>query len=170
VVVGTFGARGELKVEPLSDVPERFAVYLGDDHVARRVLGAHPHKRLIVLHLEDVADMTAAERLRGQRIWIPGAEIAPLPPDHYYIHDLVGLRVEHVNGEALGTVVDVLNGGGNDLLVVRNARTGVETLVPAAKAFIRAVDLVGGSLTLDPIPGLFDDRAEIADGGDQASR
>jgi 16S rRNA processing protein RimM len=167
-IVGTFGVHGQLKVEPLTDVPDRFeqlpAVYLGDERRKLRVEGAHPHKRQILLQLEGIADMTAAERLRGQLLWIPAAEIAPLPPDQYYIHDLLGQRVEHVNGKALGRVTDVLTGTGNDLLVVRNDETGAETLVPAAKAFIKSVDLAAGVLRLDPIPGLFDDEAVVDDG------
>lgn len=167
-IVGTFGVHGQLKVEPLTDVPDRFerlqVVYLGADHHKLRVEGSHPHKRQILLQLEGISDMTAAERLRGQLLWIPAAEIAPLPPDQYYIHDLLGLRVEHVNGNALGRVADVLVGTGNDLLVVRNDATGAETLVPAAKEFIKSVDISSGILRLDPIPGLFDDEAVIDDG------
>lgn len=167
-IVGAFGVHGELKIEPLTGVEGRFeqlpAVYLGDDHHERRIAGARLHKRQVLLQLEGIADMTAAEHLRGQTLWIPAAQIAPLPAGQFYIHDLVGLRVAHVNGKALGRVADVLVGVGNDLLVVRNDESGAETLVPAAKEFIKSVDLAAGVLSLDPIPGLFDDGAVIDDG------
>lgn len=167
-IVGAFGVHGELKVEPQTDIPGRFeqlrSIYLGDDHTQHRVESARMHKRLVLLKLEDIGDMTAAERLRSQTLWIPANEIASLPDDQYYVHDLVGLRVEHVNGTPLGRVAEVIIGSGNDLLVVRNTETEAETLVPAAKVFIRSVDLAAGVLYLDPIPGLFDDGAVIDDG------
>ena len=167
-IVGAFGIHGQLKVDPLTDLPDRFEqlreVYLGNDHRKHRIEGVQPHKRQVLMRLEGVNDMTEAERLRGETLWIPATEIAPLPADQYYIHDLLGLRVEHINGKMLGRVADVLVGIGNDLLVVRNDDSGAETLVPAAKEFIKSVDLAAGVLKLAPIPGLFDDDAVIDDG------
>jgi 16S rRNA processing protein RimM len=164
LVVGAFGVRGELKVESLTDVPERFnrlaTVYVGDAHVPRRVAGARHHKQLILLTLDDVPDLTTAERLRGQRLWIPLAEIAPLPADSYYIHDLIGLRVQHVNGMSLGRVADVIAGGAGDLLLIRETPGGGDVLLPAVKEFIKLVDLAAGLVIVAPIPGLFDEQAD----------
>jgi len=165
-IVGTFGVRGEVKVEPLTDFPERFGrtetVYLGDGRVPRRVEGAHPHKRLILVKLEGVADRTAAERLRGARLYVPLAEITPLAADQFYIHDVVGARVQHVDGRYLGTVADVLSAAGNDLFVVRDAPQGGEVLLPAVREFVKSVDPASRLIVVDPIPGLFDDQAAEA--------
>jgi 16S rRNA processing protein RimM len=166
LVVGGFGVRGELKVESLTDVPDRFnrltTIYVGDAHVPHRVAGARSHKQLILLTLDGVHDLTAAERLRGQRLWIPLAEIAPLPTDSYYIHDLIGLRVQHVNGTPLGRVADVIAGSAGDLLLVRETPGGGDVLLPAVKEFIKSVDLAAGRVVVAPIPGLFDEAADEA--------
>jgi 16S rRNA processing protein RimM len=166
LVVGAFGVRGELKVESLTDVPDRFnrltTIYVGDAHVPHRVAGARPHKQLILLALDGVPDLTAAERLRGQRLWIPLAEIAPLPTDSYYVHDLIGLRVQHVNGASLGRVADVIAGGAGDLLLVRETPSGGDVLLPAVKEFIKSVDLAAGLVVVAPILGLFDEAADEA--------
>lgn len=165
-VAGSFGIRGELKIAPLTDFPDRFArtatVYLGEDHVPYQVVRAHPHKQHILLALAGVKDRDAAERLRGLRVWIPAPELTPLAADQFYLHDLIGLRVRHVDGRDLGAIADVIATPGADLFLVRGTPNGQDVLLPAVKAFIKAVDLAAGTVLVDPIPGLFDDAAEEA--------
>ena len=165
-VAAPFGMHGELKVRPLTDFPERFActatLYAGEDHTPYAVEAARIHGAQVVLRLAGIASVEAAEALRGETLWIPAAELMPLPQDSYYLHDLVGLRVRHVDGRVLGIVGDVLTGVGNDLLVVRDPQTGAETLLPAVKEFIKRVDVAGGELLVEPVSGLFDDRFEEA--------
>jgi 16S rRNA processing protein RimM len=165
-IVGAFGIRGELKALPATDFPERFTqtqtLYLGDAHTPHTVESARQHQRLVLLKLQGVDDMTTAQRLRGTTLWIPAAERMPLDADQFYLHDVVGLRVEHVNGQPLGKVVDFITGGGNDLFVIRAVPSGREVLLPAVREFVRELDIPAGVLRVDPIPGLFDDQAENA--------
>lgn len=165
-VAGTFGVRGQLKVAPLTAFPERFAhtptVYVGKKRSPYHVLDARPHKKHILLQLESVVDLDAAESLRGAILWIPAGQIAALPDDQFYVHDLIGMHVCHVNGTNLGVVTDVLAMPGSDLFVVRTPDGG-EALLPAVKAFVKAIDAHSRVVTVDPIPGLFDDQADEGD-------
>jgi len=165
-IVGVFGIRGEVKVLPLTDFPDRFAqtptLYLGNAHTPYPVKSARQHQRVVLLALDGIDTVDAAERLRGMTLWIPEAERMPLEDDQFYLHDVVGLRVVHVNGQPLGEVVNFISGGGNDLFVVRVTPSGREVLLPAVREFVRELDLAGGVLRVDPIPGLFDDQAESA--------
>ncbi len=165
-VVGAFGLHGDLKLQPLTDFPERFGrtptLYVGAAHAPRTVTSARLHGRLVVAHLEGVESATEAEKLRGQRLFIPAGELLALPADHYYLHDLIGLRVEDVDGAPLGVIADVITGSGNDLFVVRRA-SGGDALLPAVKAFVKSVDVPGGVVRVAPIPGLFDDKAVEAE-------
>ena len=165
-VVGVFGVRGELKVQPLTDFPERFArtetVYVGEGRVPHRVRAARPHKRLMLVSLDGIDDPETGAKLRGARLFIPEAQITPLPEDQFYLHDVIGLRVRHVDGRPLGVVSDVLTAAGNDLFVVREPESGREVLLPAVKAFVKRIDLAGGEIVVDPIPGLFDEEAVVA--------
>lgn len=165
-IVGVFGLHGEVRVLPQTDFPERFAqtptLYLGDAHAPHAVQTARQHQRMVILKLEGVDDADAAQSLRGTTLWIPAAERMPVEADQFYLHDVVGLRVEHVNGQPLGTVVDFITGGGNDLFVIRATPSGREVLLPAVREFVRELDIPGGVLRVAPIPGLFDEQAEIA--------
>jgi 16S rRNA processing protein RimM len=159
-IVGTFGVHGELKVSPLTDFPERFertsTVYVGKERTPFAVEGAHLHKQQVLLRLRGVTDPETGQRLRGARIWIPADQIMPLPSDQFYLHDVIGMRVRHVNGTELGTIEDVMQTGGNDVFVVRVPGSGAEVLLPAVKEFIKSVGVAERVVVVDPIPGLFD--------------
>lgn len=165
-IVGVFGVQGALKVRPLTDFPERFqrteTVYVGEKRQPRQVINATTQGRNVVLRLIGIDSPEDGARLRGARIYIPDAEITPLSGGQYYVHDVIGLRVVRDDGAPLGTVADVISNGVNDLYVVRDDLTGAETLLPAVKQFVKAVDVAGGTLIVTPIPGLFDDNAEEA--------
>lgn len=164
-IVGAFGVQGELKVRPETDFPERFArtatLYVGPDHTPMPVAGARvaPGDH-VILRLATITDATSAARLRGKRLYVPAAEATPLPPDRFYLHDLVGLRAERPDGTLLGTITTIFPGPANDAFAIREAVTGHEVLVPAVKSMIVRVDLAAGLVVIDPLPGLFDEQFE----------
>ncbi len=165
-IVGVFGVHGELKVRPRTDFAGRFArgavIYLGERHERRVITSSRAQGAQYIIGLEGCATANDAERLRGQTLAIPSAELTTLPADQFYLHDIIGLRVERMDGKALGVITAIIPGGAYDLYVVRNPDTGQERLLPAVKAFIRGVDLAGGVMRVEPIPGLFDEEAEEA--------
>ncbi len=171
LITAMFGIHGEVKVQPLTDFPERFlqtaTVYVGDELVERRVLGARLHQRIALLLLEGVETANDAEALRDKKLYVPASELIALPPDRYYLHDLVGLRVVHVDGTSLGVVRDVIQSAGNDLLVIQDARTGKDVLLPSVREFVKAVNVAGGVISVEPIPGFFDEDAVVADESDE---
>jgi 16S rRNA processing protein RimM len=159
-IVAPFGLKGDVKLLPQTDFPDRLAehdtLYLGQNHRPLRLMNAHPHGGVVLLHFNGIDDVNAAETLRGLPVFIPAAEAAPLAADQYYIHDLIGLRALHVNGTDLGTVADILSGAAQDLLVVR--RPGhPDVLVPFVAALVPTVDTAARTVTIDPPAGLFDE-------------
>jgi 16S rRNA processing protein RimM len=159
-VVAPFGVRGELKVRLLTDIPNRFAeldaVYAGPDHARHPIQRVRPYKgEMIVLKLEGIDDANAAESLRNQDLQIPLSELAKLPPDSYYQHDILGLRVFTLDRLELGKIVDILITGSNDVYVVK-APDGSQMLIPALKDVIKEIDLIHHTMHIDPLPGLLD--------------
>ncbi len=163
-VVALFGIRGELKVLLLTDIPNRFAglgaVYAGPDHTRHLIQSVRPYKgEMIVLKLEGIDDADTAESLRDQNLAIPVSELAQLPPDSYYQHDILGLMVITLNGQKLGSIVDIIVTGSNDVYVIK-APDGSQVLIPAIKDVIKQVDLIRRTMYIDPLPGLLDNVAE----------
>lgn len=159
-VVALFGVRGELKVRLLTDIPNRFseldAVYVGQQHTRHVIESVRPYKgEMIILKLANFDDASAAEALRNAELQIPLSKVAKLPPDSYYQHDILGLQVLTLGGKAVGTIVDIIVTGSNDVYVVKTL-AGTQQLIPAIKDVIKQIDLIRRTMHIDPIPGLLD--------------
>lgn len=166
-VVALFGVQGELKVLSLTDIPDRFvqleAVYVAPTYARRRIESARPYKGdMVILKLEGIDDANAAEALRNASLEIPLDELAELPPDVYYQHDILGLLVRTLAGQEVGRVVDIMPTGGNDVYVVK-ASGGAQILLPAIKEVIKQIDLRRHVMYIDPIKGLLDEREALSD-------
>jgi 16S rRNA processing protein RimM len=171
-VVAPFGLRGEVKVLSMTDLPNRFAqleaVYLGSPPRRHRIQRARPYKgELVILKLQGFDSMSAAETLRNCALLIPLAELPALPPDSYYQHDILHLQVFTLDGREVGSIVEILLTGGNDVYAIRTP-DGRQVLIPAVKQVIKSIDLVRRCMYIDPLPGLLDEDEALLDRGDEA--
>ena len=87
--------------------------------------------------------------------------MAPLPEGYYYVFELVGLRIETIDGEYVGILQDVITAGGaDDVYVVKRAgkdgKSQDEVLIPAIRQIVKEIDVEGGRILIDPMPGLLD--------------
>ena len=98
------------------------------------------------LTLEGVEDRDAAEKLRGELLYIDRAHAVELDEDTNFLCDLIGLHGVDDEGGDLGTLRDVLQPGGNDVYVFNGPRG--EVLVPALKSVVKKVDLEAGEMVL----------------------
>ena len=71
-----------------------------------------------IARFAEIADRTAAEKLRGTALTVPRSTLPPLEEGEYYHHDLIGLPAVSTDGTALGSVVAVENFGAGDVLEV----------------------------------------------------
>ncbi len=158
-VVRAHGLRGEISVAVLTEFPERFEatewVYLGDEFEATpyRLESHRWHKKNVLLTLSGITNRTQAEQLRGQFVQVPLEEAVPLPEGAYYLYQLIGLRVITIDGEYLGSVVDIIETGANDVYVVDHE--GQQILLPAVLDVIRSVDVEAGEMVVQVIDGLI---------------
>lgn len=122
----------------------------------------------VVLHLAGVSTREGAEALRGLNVWAADAELPAPENGVYYYHELRGLTVTGAGGEALGEVVDVVDMGHQDLLLVRHA--GGEAYLPLQAPYVD-IRLNGRKrplsvrLTDEAPEGLFD--ADEAEAGEE---
>jgi 16S rRNA processing protein RimM len=159
-VVALFGVRGELKVRLLTDIPDRFqqleVVHLGPEHRKYGIEHVRPYKgEMIVLKLAGIDDANAAESLRQQSLSIPVSQLAKLPPGSYYQHDILGLAVFTLDNRELGTIVDIIETGSNDVYAIKGF-DGKQVLIPAIKEVVKLIDLKRRTMYIDPLPGLLE--------------
>jgi 16S rRNA processing protein RimM len=111
------------------------------------------HKRVLI-RLQGCEDLTAAEAFREHEVLVPRHWFPPLPAGEYYWFEIEGLAVYGNDGHYLGTVVEIIYTGSNDVYVVRNGTQ--ETLIPALRDVVRTIDLEHGEMRLFTAAGLLD--------------
>lgn len=154
ITIGRIGAphgiRGEMRVIPLTDFPDRFeglkTAMAGDEllHISQ----VRYHKKFVLLRFEEYPTREAAMRLTGRTLTVSREEAVPLAEGEFYTFDIIGLSVENIHGEAMGTVENVLRTGSNDVYAVRSS-DGKETLIPALKRVVKNIDLANGRMVVD---------------------
>jgi len=160
-IVGAHGLRGLVRLRPYqpteSLVPDR-RVLLERNGVRRevRLLSVAGHARgVLLVGLDDVADRTAAEALAGTVVLVRQRDLPPLADGEFYHHEVLGFAVETEAGEALGTIVETMATGLNDVWVVRDGAH--EHLIPVIADVVRAIDREARRIVIAPMPGLLDD-------------
>jgi 16S rRNA processing protein RimM len=155
------GLRGELRVTPLTDRPERFErlqeCVLWDAERDRREscrLTARRHGDALVVAIAGCDTPEAAGGLTGRLLAVPESEALPPPEGHFYPWQLEGCRVETEDGRTIGRVLRIEPAPAQDLWVIGDA--GREHLVPAVADIVREVDLSGRRVVIRPPEGLLD--------------
>jgi 16S rRNA processing protein RimM len=106
--------------------------------------------RNVIARLEGIEDRSQAEALTDCRILIDPAQLPRLPAGDYYWSDLIGLKVETLQGEPLGVVASMLETGADDVMVLSGDR---ERLIPfVMDDIVREVDLARQRLIVDWLP------------------
>jgi 16S rRNA processing protein RimM len=150
-VATAHGVRGAIRLRCFTEAPENVAAYgaLHDEHgrelfeiqIVGRTQGG------VIARVEGIADRTAAEALRGMRLYVPRARLPEPEPDEFYHEDLVGLVAQGPDGSALGRVRAVLDFGAGDILELETP-AGRRELVPFTRAAVPEVDVARGFLTV----------------------
>ena len=163
-IINTHGCRGEVKTEPWTDTPRDIIdlgrVFIGegeDKRELRLTRGAVMQGRFLLLGLEGISDMDAADALRGTVLYA-AREDFHLSEGQYFLTDAIGLPVldarEGSEGNLLGVVEDILPAAAAQLFSVKTP-DGREVLIPAVSAFIKEVK-TGEYVRMTPIAGMFD--------------
>jgi 16S rRNA processing protein RimM len=151
LVRGVHGLRGGVRVEVLTDDPERFepGSVLHPEGSARTLTVAWKQEDGpgLLVRFEEVTTRSSAERLRYRYLEARTSD-AELPPGEFYWHELMDVPVSTIEGEPLGTVQDIFRAGGGEVFVVRGGPRG-EVLVPAVQAVIRELAPRDGRIVVD---------------------
>ncbi len=158
-VVKVHGLCGELKIESLSDIPDRFSILrevfveFKDGSVeVFSITSVNIMANGLFIMLDGVKDRTAAEKFRGAYLCIDRGRVAQLPSDTYYAFDLTGMEIRSPGGGVIGTVVRIERYPANDVIVVET--DGGELLVPALKDIVLDIDIQNQCMTMDIPEGL----------------
>jgi 16S rRNA processing protein RimM len=155
------GVRGALRIEPITDDPQRFNqlahIFLTLDEQSRHEFQINKVQigpKFVIISLDEITDRNEAEKWKNAYVEIPRDKVVPLPEGQNYYFELIGALVQTKSGEKIGHLVDVLNYPANDVYVVKSELK--EILIPVVPDIVVESDAENGTITIDPIEGLLD--------------
>lgn len=165
-IVGVHGIKGDVLVRAYTATPEGIADYGPlQDEAGKLMLVLRVRRATakgVVAHVDGIDDRTAAEALKGTKLFVDRTRLPAPAAEEYYHADLVGLDAVTPAGDPVGTVVAVVNYGASDLLEIRTPGRRATELVPFTSVFVPTVDLAAGRLVVDmPISPDDDEGARI---------
>lgn len=159
-ITATHGLKGEVKVYPTTDNPERFRelsrVYLDCNGIYRElyIQSVKFFKNLVIVKFRDLNRIEDVMSFRQQDLYVARTDAKELSENEWYIGDIIGMEVVTDEGEKLGVIRDVLQTGANDVYQIETEKK--EILIPAIKQCILDVSLENNLMTVHLLEGLLD--------------
>jgi 16S rRNA processing protein RimM len=159
-IVGAHGFRGPVLIKTYPAAPGDIARYgevryeAGDQSF--RVAVERVTEKGAVARISGMTDRTAAEALKGMRLYVDRDRLPATAANEFYRADLIGLSAVSPAGETIGEIVGVENYGAGDLLEIRRAGARETELIPFTDAFVPNVDIAAGRVTV-VVPTVADD-------------
>ena len=151
-ILGPHGTRGEVRLDPRTDVPDRLrpgAVLECDGIGPLTITGIRGEASSPIVAIEGYDSRSAADVLRDRFLRVSRAEARRATKGAYLWADLVGLAAVTPDGSAIGVVKDLIRAGETDVLIVVDD-AGRERLLPMLASVVRSVDVPDGRIVLAP--------------------
>jgi 16S rRNA processing protein RimM len=158
IIGSPFGVKGFVKVRPLSGEIDHFlklqSVTLSKDGKEQILeideinpVSAGTTAPNVHILFKGIDSPEKAKTLNGAQLITERDKAAPLAPGEFYIEDLKGLQVFSDKGDAVGHVLDIIEGGGGELIEIE-LTGGEKRLVPFRKEFISGISLEKSKIVL----------------------
>jgi 16S rRNA processing protein RimM len=161
VISSTHGLRGEVKVFPTTDDPNRFKelkiiiLDTGRERKELEIEGVKFFKQFVILKFKGIDNINDIEKYKGKSLLVPRENAVALEENEYYVADLIDMQVELEDGSLFGILTDVMKTGANDVYCVQTEAYG-EVLIPAIKDCILHVDVEEKKMKIHLMEGLVE--------------
>lgn len=157
------GLRGEMTMVLYTEFPERLQpgeqVFIGERHKPVKISRQRWHRDMLLIAFEEYPDRNSIEVLRNQTVYVSVDQLPELPEGEFYQYELVDLQVFTDEGVHIGNVVEILETGANDVLILETEGEQ-EILLPYIDEVVREIDLDRGIITVHLIPGLLESQGK----------
>lgn len=158
-ITSTHGIRGEVKVYPTVDDPDRFSSFgkvllsNGKTEVEAEIENVKYFKNLVIVKFRGIDDINDVMKYRRWNILVTREDAADLQEGQYFEVDIIGLKVVTDDDREIGKITEILHTGANDVYTVKGA-SGKEILIPAIQQCILNVDLENGVMKVHLLNGM----------------
>jgi len=156
------GIKGALLVEVYSGDPNRFAVgeFVIVNDSEFEIVDTGKSGDSAKLTFASIDSIEKAQQFRDSEIFVPAEALPENPPGVYYHYELMGISVETIDGQQLGTLTEILETGSNDVFIVTpksepGSKKPTEILIPVLDGVIVTVDKDSHTMQLDPPEGIL---------------
>lgn len=161
-IANTHGIRGELKIVPETDFPERFdkgselvIVDSQNKQTPVTVQTSRLHKNMFIVQFAQFSNINDVEKFKGALLKIDAKNQQPLEEGEYYYHEIIGCKVITEEGQELGPITEILTPGANDVWVVSLPK-GKQLLLPVIDDVILDVDVANKTIRIHLMEGLME--------------
>ena len=158
VVAAPHGVRGLVRIKSYTEDPMAVGIYgpLSDESGKKeyRVEALSAARGAVLARIEGVADRTAAEALRGLRLYVERGALPETGEREWYEADLIGLGAIGRDGRDWGKVVAFHDFGAGSVMEVSGGRTG-GLMLPFTDEAVPEIDIERGRLVVDPPASLL---------------
>lgn len=162
VIANTHGVKGEVKVFPTTDAPERFKklkkVILDAkrEKIDLEIQSVRFFKNRVIVKFKGIDNINDIEKYKGCDLLVTRDNATPLNEGEYYIADLIDMKVVDEEGNELGVLFDVMQTGANDVFVVKLNDSEKELLLPNIPSCVLDVDMDERMVRVHVLDGLMD--------------
>ncbi|WP_343209130.1 ribosome maturation factor RimM [Anaerolentibacter hominis] len=160
VISSTHGIRGEVKVFPTTDDPERFLeldrviMDTGKEYLPLEIQNVKFFKNMVILKFKGIDSINDIEKYKGKDLLITRDQAVPLEENEVFIYDILGSAVITDDGTKLGVLKEILSTNANDVYVVETEEKK-EILIPAIEDCVLDVDTEEKVISVHLLPGLL---------------
>lgn len=149
IIIGKIGAahgvRGDMKVYPLTDFPDRFntikKAFIDDKEI--NIISTRYQNNFVVMKVKDVNSREEVARYTNKLLKINRSDVPPLNEGEYYSFDIIGLKVINQDDAVLGEIIEILKTGSNDVYITKTPE-GKQLLIPALKKVVTEINIEEG--------------------------
>ena len=146
IIIGKIGAahgvRGDMKVYPLTDFPDRFntikKAFIDDKEI--NIISTRYQNNFVVMKVKGVNSREEVARYTNKLLKINRSDVPPLNEGEYYSFDIIGLKVINQDDVVLGEIIEILKTGSNDVYITKTLE-GKQLLIPALKKVVTEINI-----------------------------
>ena len=159
-IVGAHGIKGAVRARYFTNTPDYYLkeklFFLEKEGIlsALNIISINKSKNCWIILFDEIHSRSDAEVIKGCRLLLPDNHLRPLEANEFFLHKIIGCRVEDQKGQILGKITDILETGANNVYEVSDGSSVF--LVPDVPHVVLEMNVETKRMVIDPLPGLID--------------
>ena len=158
-IVGAHGIKGAVRARYFTNTPDYYLkeklFFLEKEGILSplNIISINKSKNCWIIRFDEIHSRNDAEVIKGCRLLLPDDHLRPLEANEFFLHKIIGCRVEDQKGQILGKITNILETGANNVYEVSDGSSVF--LVPDVPHVVLDMNVETKKMVIDPLPGLI---------------